>query len=110
MFSLQLTSNNTEPKRENSVLHSTVRHDNDSDHIGVSYANSKTPNTVIQVVKTKINGVGVNVLFDSGADRSFVTKTCADKLRLRNMGKKSRTFIIVALQKKKQRRKVERYL
>ena len=90
------SSNNTEPKRENSVLHSTVEHDNDTNHIGVSYANSKTLNTVMQVVKTKINGVGVNVMFDSGADRSFVTKTCADKLGLRNMGKKSLTYCCFA--------------
>ncbi|KAK3770051.1 hypothetical protein RRG08_043209 [Elysia crispata] len=79
------SSNNTEPKRENSVLHSTVGHDNDTNHIGLSYANSKTLKTVMQVVKTKIHGVGVNVMFDSGADRSFVTKTCGDKLGLRNM-------------------------
>ena len=85
------SSNNTEPKRENSVLHSTVGHDNDTNHIGLSYANSKTLKTVMQVVKTKIHGVGVNVMFDSGADRSFVTKTCGDKLGLRNMGKKSLT-------------------
>ena len=50
----------------------------------------------MQVVKTKINGVGVNVMFDSGADRSFVTKTCADKLGLRNMGKKSLTYCCFA--------------
>ena len=90
------SSNNTEPKRENSVLHSTVGHDNDTNHIGVSYANSKTLNTVMQVVKTKINGVGVNVMLDSDVDRSFVTKTCADKLGLRNMGKKSLTYCCFA--------------
>ena len=50
----------------------------------------------MQVVKTKINGVDVNVMFDSGADRSFVTKTCADKLGLRNMGKKSLTYCCFA--------------
>ena len=86
-------------KRENSVLqvlHSTVGHDNDANHIGVSYANSKTLKTVVQVVKTKINGVGVNVMLDSGADRSFVTKPCADKLGLRNIGKKSLTYCCFA--------------
>ena len=50
----------------------------------------------MQVVKTKINCVGVNVMFDSGADWSFVTKTCADKLGLRNMGKKSLTYCCFA--------------
>ena len=35
-------------------------------------------------------------MFDSGADRSFMTKTCADKLGLRNMGKKSLTYCCFA--------------
>lgn len=60
---------------------STVEHDRPTD-AQITYSKTKTGNTVMQVVKTYIKGVEVNVMFDSGSDRSFITDTCAKKLGL----------------------------
>ena len=53
----------------------------------VNYSTSVMGNqskiTIMQVVKTKIEGVGLNVMFDSGSDRSFISAKCARKLKLK---------------------------
>ncbi|RUS68645.1 hypothetical protein EGW08_023593 [Elysia chlorotica] len=92
------SSNKAEPERGNTVRkHSTAGHDvDDINHIGVSYSNSQSMSTVMQVVHTQINGVDVNVMFDSGSDRSFVTTACANKLGLMKVGKENISYCCFA--------------
>ena len=59
-------------------------------HVG--YTRTKNATTIMQVVKTKIAGAEVNVMFDSGSDRSFVTLECARKLDLQSVGKESLAY------------------
>ena len=54
---------------------------------GTLYSHSGTFNTLMQVVQTKIGGQNVNVLFDSGSDRSFVKSSTAAKLGLQPVKK-----------------------
>ena len=53
----------------------------------VNYSTSVLGNqnktTIMQVVKTEIEGVGLNVMFDSGSDRSFISAKCAHKMKLK---------------------------
>lgn len=55
-------------------------------HQGVSYSNSGKRTTLMQVIKTKVNGVEVSLLFDSGSDRSFVNASTAQLLKLKPIG------------------------
>ena len=44
-------------------------------------------------MKTAIAGAEVNVLFDSGSDRSLITLECARKLKLEKIGKEPLEYI-----------------
>ena len=74
---------------------SNVKPDIDSTHIGVagvSYSKSDNQTTIMQVVKTVIGGVEVNVMFDSGSDRSFITSSCAQRLNLNVVGQETLNY------------------
>ena len=45
--------------------------------------------TIMQVVKTNINNKEINVMFDSGSDRSFITEDCAKSLQLDCVGREN---------------------
>lgn len=77
-------------------INSGVTHVADSSNLDVGsensppdvlYSNSGTLNTIMQVVQTQIRGQIINVLFDSGSDRSFVKSSTAAKLGLQPIGK-----------------------
>ena len=72
---------------------STARSGDDPALVGISYSKSNNMTTVMQVVKTAIAGVEVNVMFDSGSDRSFITLECARKMKLEKIGKEPLEYI-----------------
>ena len=47
--------------------------------VGVSYQKSDNMTTVMQVVKANMAGAEVNIMFDSGSDRSFISLDCAKR-------------------------------
>ena len=63
----------------------SVKHDTTPPVVNYSTSvmGNKTKTTIMQVIKTKIEGVGLNVMFDSGLDRSFISAKCAHKLKLK---------------------------
>ena len=63
----------------------SVKHDTTPPVVNYSTSvmGNKTKTTIMQVIKTKIEGVGLNVMFDSGSDRSFISAKCAHKLKLK---------------------------
>ena len=56
------------------------------------YSKTDHCNTLMQVVKTKIKDTSVNVLFDSGSDRSFISKTCVKSLKLKPVDNECLSF------------------
>ena len=64
---------------------------------------SRNKNTLMQCVKTSLNGWNVYVLFDTGSDRSYITNTCAKRLKLTCIGEEVLSFSGFAAQQGQKR-------
>ncbi|GFR71744.1 Gypsy retrotransposon integrase-like protein 1 [Elysia marginata] len=74
-----------------------VKHDIDNDREktavkSVFYSETQNMTTIMQVVKTNLKGKEINVMFDSGSDRSFITQACAKDLKLDCVDKEHVSF------------------
>ena len=56
---------------------------------GIYYSNCSDVNTIMQVVRGKVNDIDVTILFDTGSDRSFIKNDTAKKLNLISKGKET---------------------
>lgn len=72
---------------ERTCLKSVETNNSDDQNVGaqshVTFCQSSLSNTttVLQTLLLKINGIDMNVLFDSGSDKSFITSTAVNRLR-----------------------------